>query len=114
MAETPGHTRQRRMRAIVAGRLLGARWPLAALAACLLVAWGFGWLSAALAAIVFAVVSVTAALAPRRAIRQIEPDLQGEEGQRRLEDISVTDLASAVSDAILILDGEGAALHANE
>ena len=52
MAETPGHTRQRRMRAVVAGRLFGARWPLAALAACLLIAWGFGWLSAALAAIV--------------------------------------------------------------
>ena len=113
MAETPGHTRQRRMRAVVAGRLFGARWPLAALAACLLIAWAFGWLSAALAAIVFAVVFATAALAPRRSIRPIEPDRQGEDGHR-LETISVADLASAVPDAILIFDGDGAALHANE
>ena len=114
MAETPSHTRQRRMRAVVAGRLFGARWPLAALAACLLIAWGFGWLSAALAAIVFAVVFATAALAPRRPIRQVEPDREDEDGQRRLETISVADLTSAVPDAIVIFDGDGAALHANE
>ena len=101
------------MRAIVAGRLFGARWPLAALAACLLVAWGFGWLPAAIAALMFAVVFATAALAPRRAIRKIEPDRQGENGEG-LAQISAADLASAVSDAIIIFDGEGAALHANE
>ena len=114
MAEMPGQTRRAPLRAVVAGRLFGARWPLAALAACLLIAWGFGWLSAALAAIVFAVVFATAALAPRRPIRQVEPDRQGEDGQRRLEAISAADLASAVPDAILIFDGDGAALHANE
>ena len=101
------------MRAIVAGRLFGARWPLAALAACLLVAWGFGWLPAAIAALMFAVVFATAALAPRRATRKIEPDRQGENGEG-LAQISAADLASAVSDAIIIFDGEGAALHANE
>ena len=45
--------------------------------------------------------------------RKIEPDRQGENGEG-LAQISAADLASAVSDAIIIFDGEGAALHANE
>jgi two-component system, OmpR family, phosphate regulon sensor histidine kinase PhoR len=114
MTEIPGQAEDRSFRARVAGRLFGARWPLAALAACLFAAWKFGGLYAAFAAIVFAVVFATAALAPRRAIGQIEPDLADESGKRRLEHISAVDLAAAVPDAILVFDGEGATLHAND
>ena len=72
MTEIPGQTEDRSFRSVVAGRLFGARWPLAALAACLFAAWQIGGLSHAFAAIVFAVVFATAALAPRRAIGEIE------------------------------------------
>ena len=114
MTEISGQAGDRSFRSVVAGRLFGARWPLAALASCLFAAWQFGGLYAAFAAIVFAVVFATAALAPRRAIGEIELKRQDEGGKRRLEGISVADLAAAVPDAILIFDGEGAALHAND
>jgi two-component system phosphate regulon sensor histidine kinase PhoR len=113
MTEIARQTEDRSFRARLAGRLFGVRWPLAALAVCLLAAWGFGGLSAAIAAIVFAAVFATAALAPRRAIGTVEPDAEDESG-KRLESISVADLAAAVPDAILIFDGEGATLHAND
>ena len=114
MTEISGQAGDRSFRSVVAGRLFGARWPLAALAACLFAAWRFGGLYAAFAAIVFAVVFATAALAPRRAIGEIELIVEDEGGKRRLEGISVADLAAAVPDAIIIFDGEGATLHAND
>jgi two-component system, OmpR family, phosphate regulon sensor histidine kinase PhoR len=114
MTEISGHTEERRFRSVVSGRLLGARWPLAVLALCLLAAWKFGGLHMAFAAIAFAVVSATAALVPRRAIGTMEPDLDNDSSKRRLENISAFDLAAAVPDALLVFDGEGATLHANE
>jgi two-component system, OmpR family, phosphate regulon sensor histidine kinase PhoR len=113
-AEIDGSAQGHGLRAVVRDRLLGARWPLTALAGCLVGAWWVGGLSAGPAIVIFAGVATTAALAPRRHASTENIETVGESGRRRLEDISAARLAAAVPDAIVIFDGEGAPVHAND
>jgi two-component system phosphate regulon sensor histidine kinase PhoR len=113
MTEFSFEPRDRPFPSLVAGRLLDVGWPLAILAACLLGAWWLAGLAAYAALAIFAVVALTAALEPRRDSATLVT-VAGEERSRRLEGVSAVHLASAVPDPMIIFDGEGAAVHANE
>ena len=80
---------------------------------CLFGAWGFAGLAAFVAVAILVAVALTAALASRRHPGTLVT-VAAEQGPRRLEGVSAVHLAAAVPDAMIIFDGEGAAVHANE
>ena len=114
MTETSGQARDRPFHAVVADRLLAGRWPLVVLAIVLLAIWGAGGLSASVAAAAFVVVASAAALAPRRPMATTEAAIGGNEGRSQLESLPAANLASAVPDAMVIVDKDGTTVHANE
>ena len=114
MTETSGQAQDRPFHAVVADRLFAGRWPLVVLAIVLLAIWGAGGLSAGVAAAAFVVVAVAAALAPRRPMATTEAVVGGNEGRSQLESLPAANLASAVPDAMVIVDKDGTTVHANE
>jgi two-component system, OmpR family, phosphate regulon sensor histidine kinase PhoR len=114
MADEPQQTFDRFLRSVVAGRLYTARWSLLALAICLLVIWAAGFLPAALALIIFAGVLATAALVPPRPLITVEPNGSGADHGSPLDGLSAADLSAAVPDAMIMFDGNGMTVHANE
>ena len=114
MAEAPRPTLDRLLRSAAAGRLRAARWHLAALATCLIALLAFGSIAASIAALVFVVVAASVVLAPRRRMITVEPTTGAAEVKRPLDGLSVANLAAAVPDALIIFDGGGMTVHANE
>lgn len=114
MSDAPASIENAAGRAGLAQRLLPARWPLAVLAAALALAWALGGMRAEAAAAVMAAVVAAAALMPRRIPQQGGTAAVGTENVSRLEGLSATDLAAAVSDAMIIFDRTGATVYANE
>jgi two-component system, OmpR family, phosphate regulon sensor histidine kinase PhoR len=114
MAEAPRPTLDRLLRSALAGRLLGARWLLAALAICLVALWLMGSTAAWVAAVVLVVVTATVVLAPRWRMITVEPMTGAAETRKPLEGLSMSNLAAAVPDALIIFDSEGMTVHANE
>jgi two-component system phosphate regulon sensor histidine kinase PhoR len=113
MTEFPIEPRDRPFPSLVADRLVGVRWPLAMLVVGLFGAWWLAGLPAFVAVAIFVAVALSAALAPRRDSGALVT-VAAEERVRRLEGVSAVHLAAAVPDAMIIFDGEGAAVHANE
>lgn len=112
MQEQDDQTDVRRIAGLVRGRLLAARWLLAA--AALAIAW-LGWVSGsrpAAALVALLIVVLAAALLPRgRAesrvvtvpVERPAPD----------DDLTWPDAISALPDPVLAFDGNGAVVHAN-
>jgi two-component system, OmpR family, phosphate regulon sensor histidine kinase PhoR len=113
MADLPSQMLDRPLRLVVAERLMSARWQLIALAAALLAAWLAEAVSAAVAGLVFLAVAF-AALGPRRSGAAVEAPGRGAEGRPLLESLSTADLTAAVPDALIVFDGSGITVHANE
>jgi two-component system phosphate regulon sensor histidine kinase PhoR len=99
---------------LVASRLYGARWTLAASASAIAaVAWQSGaspWLAVAA---MLAVVAV-AALAPRRSAVQRRGGAVASAGRLPVDRLSAPRLAEAVTDPLILLDAAGVVVHANQ
>jgi two-component system phosphate regulon sensor histidine kinase PhoR len=113
MTDLPSQMLDRPLRLVVAERLLSARWPLIALAAALVAAWLGEAVSAVVACLVFLAVAA-AVLAPPRSGTAPEASGGGTEGKLPIDSLSTADLTAAVPDALIVFDGGGITVHANE
>lgn len=113
MAEAPRLTLRSLLGSATASRLSAARWPLGALALCLIGLWALGSIAAAIGAFVFGVAAAAVVLAPRRRTIAVEPSADAAETRGALARLSVSDLAAAVPDALIVFDADGMTVHAN-
>lgn len=113
MSEASKENRGRRMVRLFIHRFSQNRWMLAAAILCVLavhvIAGGAG-----VVAIAIAVLFVGAALAPSRMPRERAAEGVAAAGHHALQGVSGEHLAAAVTDPLIVFDGDGAIVHANE
>lgn len=113
MTEANNENRGRRMMRLFIHRFRQNRWMLAAAIVCVLAVHIAGD-GAGPVAIAMAVLLVCAALAPSRMPRERAAEAVAAAGHHALEGISGEHLAAAVTDPLIVFDGDGAIVHANQ
>lgn len=114
MEEQQKNGRDKRLPALIAGRLSASRWTLLA---AVVVVLGLHWIkqqSALTLALALGFVFAVAALAPRRTIGQRRAEEAANIGKTALDDLSASSLAAAVPDPLIVFDSKGTVVQSNE
>jgi two-component system phosphate regulon sensor histidine kinase PhoR len=114
MAEAKRERQGRRWGRLVAGRLSQNRWMLAAGIVAVLAVYSIAEESTFFVLVCIAALFVAAAVAPRRTARQRRAEAAVAGERSALERLSGENLAAAVADPLILFDGAGTVVHAND
>lgn len=114
MNDIRSNTMFREWTTLVPGRLFAARWVIAASSVAILaIAWVSGG-SLAIAVFAALLVAVIAAIAPRRAVRDLRAERDTEARRQPFDALNAENLAAAVPDPLVICDARGTVVYANK
>lgn len=113
MSDARKENRSRRMTRLFIHRFRQNRWMLAAAILCVLTTHIAGG-DAGIVAFLIAVLFVCAALAPSRMPRERAAEEVAAAGAHAFDGLSSENLAAAVTDPLIVFDGDGAIVHANQ